>query len=212
MIRIALVLAGFIAVNIALISVLTANGPRRDLAQSGGIDGVTRMQAGLDPDGFRDEALHQAIRPDPVPVTAPDHDTAPPRDDNGAGAAGTPPRLEQLIIAALEQGKSEIQLDEVATRAVAPGGGDVPHNLMSADGRVDTAPLLAMLSTNRQHTDAPAPGPRHHIVRPGDTLESISYRFYGQTGREADIRDANRDILSGSGALEPGLRLVVPEQ
>jgi len=208
MIRIALVLAGFIAVNIALIAVLTANGPRRDLAQSGGIDGVTRMQAGLDPDGFRDEALG----PDPVPVTAPDHDTALPRDDNGAGAAGTPPRLELLIIAALEQGKSEIQLDEVATRAVARGGGDVPQNLMSADGRVDTAPLLAMLGTNRQHTDALAPGPRHHIVRPGDTLESISYRFYGQTGREDHIRDANRDILSGSGALEPGLRLVVPEQ
>ena len=51
---------------------------------------------------------------------------------------------------------------------------------------------------------------RTYIVEPGDTLASISKRFFKTPGRWKDIQDANFNTLSGTVKLKPGMTLIIP--
>lgn len=56
----------------------------------------------------------------------------------------------------------------------------------------------------------PPPGARTYVVQPGDTLASISRKFYKSTARWKDIQDANFNALNGTNNLKPGQTLIVP--
>lgn len=49
-----------------------------------------------------------------------------------------------------------------------------------------------------------------YTVEPGDTLASISRRFFKTSGRWKDIQDANFNSLSGTVKLKPGMTLMIP--
>lgn len=51
---------------------------------------------------------------------------------------------------------------------------------------------------------------RNYTVRRGDTLASISRKFYKSSARWQRILDANSDLLSKPSDLKPGQRLVIP--
>jgi tetratricopeptide (TPR) repeat protein len=51
---------------------------------------------------------------------------------------------------------------------------------------------------------------RSYTVQPGDTLASISRKFYKSSVRWQGIIDANSDILSKPSDLKPGQMLVIP--
>ena len=51
---------------------------------------------------------------------------------------------------------------------------------------------------------------RSYTVQPGDTLASISRKFYKSSARWQRILDANSDILSKPSDLKPGQMLVIP--
>ena len=53
-------------------------------------------------------------------------------------------------------------------------------------------------------------GGQTYVVRPGDTLFSISRKFYKSAARWKQIRDANKDIVGPSGKLQPGQSLTIP--
>jgi len=53
-------------------------------------------------------------------------------------------------------------------------------------------------------------GPRSYVVREGDTLASISRKFYKSSGRWKKIRDANRSVLDDPTKLKPGTTLTIP--
>lgn len=53
-------------------------------------------------------------------------------------------------------------------------------------------------------------GKRHYTVQRGDTLASISRKFYKSSARWQRILDANADILSKPADLKPGQTLVIP--
>lgn len=53
-------------------------------------------------------------------------------------------------------------------------------------------------------------GPRTYVVREGDTLASISRKFYKSSGRWKKIRDANRSVLDDPTKLKPGTTLTIP--
>jgi len=59
---------------------------------------------------------------------------------------------------------------------------------------------------------APSPGdaPRSYTVQSGDTLSTISRRFYGTPSRWIDIYQANRDRLSSENALRVGQSIRIP--
>jgi len=66
---------------------------------------------------------------------------------------------------------------------------------------------------SRVHADPLGPaGSSLHAVRPGETLDSIAQRHYGDRDAMLRILDANRPMLQGAGALRPGMVLRVPRR
>ncbi|MCA9000248.1 MAG: LysM peptidoglycan-binding domain-containing protein [Planctomycetaceae bacterium] len=59
-------------------------------------------------------------------------------------------------------------------------------------------------------TETPAPQTLTYVVRPGDTLTGISFKFYGTISRYQQIFDANRSQLSSVDNLKVGTELVIP--
>lgn len=51
---------------------------------------------------------------------------------------------------------------------------------------------------------------RTYVVRDGDTLASISRKFYKSSGRWKKIRDANRSVVDDPGKLKAGQTLTIP--
>lgn len=51
--------------------------------------------------------------------------------------------------------------------------------------------------------------PITHTVLPGETLQSISYKYYGDSGYWAQILLAN-DLLNPLAELEAGKQLIIP--
>jgi LysM repeat protein len=55
------------------------------------------------------------------------------------------------------------------------------------------------------------PGTQTYTVQPGDTLASISRKFYkNNSARWKDIQDANFNALEGTAKLKPGMVLMIP--
>jgi tetratricopeptide (TPR) repeat protein len=51
---------------------------------------------------------------------------------------------------------------------------------------------------------------RTYVVKPGDTLFSISRKFYKSAARWKQIRDANKETIDSTGKLQPGQKLTIP--
>ena len=54
------------------------------------------------------------------------------------------------------------------------------------------------------------PGAKTYVVARGDTLASISRKFYKNPGRWKDIQDANFNMLEGTAKLKTGMTLMIP--
>ena len=52
--------------------------------------------------------------------------------------------------------------------------------------------------------------PRTYVVREGDTLASISRKFYKSSAHWKKIRDANKSMVDDPGKLKPGQTLTIP--
>jgi LysM repeat protein len=66
------------------------------------------------------------------------------------------------------------------------------------DGKVDSA------------GNKPSGKSRTYVVREGDTLASISRKFYKTSGHWKKIRNANRSSVDDPGKLKPGQTLTIP--
>lgn len=52
---------------------------------------------------------------------------------------------------------------------------------------------------------------RFHIVRKGETLSEISYKYYGSAGKWRKIFEANRGTLKDAHTVRSGTKLIIPE-
>jgi len=52
---------------------------------------------------------------------------------------------------------------------------------------------------------------RFHIVRRGETLSDIAYKYYGSAGKWRKILNANDLELRDTTKLRPGTKLIIPE-
>ena len=52
---------------------------------------------------------------------------------------------------------------------------------------------------------------KFHIVAKGETLGSISSKYYGSSGKWRKIYDNNRDIIKDPNVLKPGTKLMIPD-
>jgi LysM repeat protein len=56
----------------------------------------------------------------------------------------------------------------------------------------------------------PGGSSRTYVVQEGDTLASISRKFYKSSGRWKKIRDANKSAIDDPAKLKPGMTLTIP--
>ncbi|MBX3295275.1 MAG: LysM peptidoglycan-binding domain-containing protein [Acidobacteria bacterium] len=76
--------------------------------------------------------------------------------------------------------------------------------------RAISLPRFTEVGTDDDRYEAPPAGARTYIVRPGDTLGTISRRFYGTSARYMDIYNANRDRLPSPNSVTVGQELIIP--
>lgn len=153
-----------------------------------------------------------------------------------APAAARPqgPSLQTLVATALRDGKPDAYIDALVNEAAGRGEIRVPKALMTSEGQVDTAVLLADLIAKASRESgapvvaaAPAGGDgvelrvvqkadgaveqyQFYTVQPGDSLGAISVKFYGDINRFMAVYEANRMILSSPDVIRVGQRLVIP--
>lgn len=207
MIRIVLITAGFIGVTVALIMLQPSNPRQAAITIPEGTEpapDVTRQDTDL-------QGLTQ-IDTAPKATTAPDATKTQARvapalavSPQAALKPSSDVKLETMILGALKQGQSEDYIDALVNDAADTGKVAVPDSLITADGRVDTSALLATLSQPK------TPEYYTHTVAPGDTLASISYRYYGRTEHGPAIIAANADALPTESHLNVGQSLVIPK-
>lgn len=91
------------------------------------------------------------------------------------------------------------------------------ENMLGQARRVPE-PQVGSVTNDRPPARAPTAGaspnpadvPRSYTVQSGDTLSTISTRFYGTPSRWIDIYQANRDRLSSENALRVGQEIRIP--
>ena len=68
-------------------------------------------------------------------------------------------------------------------------------------------------STAEPAPNAPVgpPEPRIYIVQKGDTLSKIAKQFFGSSSEWRRIHEANRDRIKDPDLIQPGWKLVIPE-
>lgn len=124
-----------------------------------------------------------------------------------AGDAETYRREAEASRRALERALLEMETirDElVRTRAEI-------DRLRAADrARIDVEAAAAAAAVAAPITSARPLDRRTHVVQRGDTLGSISARYYGTPGQYTRIFEANRDQVSNPNRIEPGQVLVIP--
>ena len=54
-------------------------------------------------------------------------------------------------------------------------------------------------------------GARTYVVQKGDTLASISRKFFKHASRAKDIQDANSGTLNGTNKIKAGQSLIIPK-
>jgi nucleoid-associated protein YgaU len=54
-------------------------------------------------------------------------------------------------------------------------------------------------------------GARTHLVEKGETLASISFKYYRNRANASRIKDANANQLGGKDTIKPGMTLIIPD-
>ena len=149
-----------------------------------------------------------------------------------------PEKLQALIAQALKQGQSDSYIDALLNEAASRGEVAVPKALVTPEGRVDTATLLANIVASataatqgqtpvdlskgqpvggkgveiRMVTQADGTSVQYqfYTVGVGDSLGAIAVKFYGDVAKFNTIFEAKRTILSSPDKIRVGQRLVIP--
>ena len=108
-------------------------------------------------------------------------------------------------------------------KALRGGGGTSPAELVRLKNenfglqkqllelKQRVAALSVSAAKRAEETKAPPPpGSRKHTVQSGETLASISQKYYGTKTRAQDILDSNQIQLGGKNVIKPGQVLVIP--
>ena len=144
----------------------------------------------------------------------------------------TPPEisLEALLASAIAAGQTPAQIDALVNAAVGRGSVRVPAMLITTEGRVDTAVLMAQglgqgLDAPKEQGDSSSDDTfvtpetaildiqdMTYLVQPGDSLGALAMKFYGNPQLFHPIFDANRQVLATPGSLRAGQELLIPSR
>ncbi len=113
--------------------------------------------------------------------------------------------------AALAAARSPVPAEPPAPAAEPPARPVVARAETGPPPVITRVPLANEPSSRRVVQAAPSAGAgRAHTVAKGDTLMSISQRYYGTRSKWRDIYAANRDVMKGENDLKIGMQLKIP--
>jgi LysM repeat protein len=90
------------------------------------------------------------------------------------------------------------------------GSGSSPEGTPNRPRTVSTPKLSTAQQAAAEAEKEAKSKVRTYIVQPGDTLESISKKFFQTSARWKDILDANQNQLSNPEALKAGQTIILP--
>ena len=67
------------------------------------------------------------------------------------------------------------------------------------------------MSKEQQTSNIKPQDTRFHIIRRGETLSDISYKYYGSSNKWRKILVANRQTIKDANRLTPGTKLIIPQ-
>lgn len=137
--------------------------------------------------------------------------------------------LEALIIQAIRQGQSEDALKILLGQNGDINEIDVPAELKTTDGSMDSRILLAALVSKSNNGNisnelldvlqmpsadsqpqTKLSESQHYTVQSGDSLAGIAFRFYGKTSAYRAIYLANQSAMASPDKIKAGQILLIP--
>lgn len=150
-----------------------------------------------------------------------------------AQAAPSEPRevtMEALLARLMDAGLSADEIDHLLNEAVSQGSVRVHAMMLTTEGRVDTAVLMAALvaqtptAPNEQGDTSSDDSyitsetaildiqDMTYLVQSGDSLGSVAMKFYGNPNLFKPIFEANRNILATPSSIRTGQTLLIPSR
>lgn len=218
MIRVAAIAGGFLAVTLGLILVQKDNQPRAVAVQEPRKSTPAQPNApkaantGPDPAAIATDTQAQKINRNAGRL--PPADRPETSQTNTAARANLRPTanrdgdIEKMIGAAIQQGQSPAYIAALVKGTIT-GDAPSPAPRLVHDGSVDIGSLVGTLGAPSTAASGLV-NPVTYTVQAGDTLPSISYRFYGSTAHGTQLIGANPDSFTNGPALAIGQRLVIP--
>lgn len=105
-----------------------------------------------------------------------------------------------------ENESMKAELDAIRAQPLLTEGQSSPTTAVRSDIRTSPAPSAITRTTPQPISGAN----RRHVVTRGETLYSISKRYYGSGNRWREIYLANRSVMTSETDLKVGTRLVIP--
>ena len=102
---------------------------------------------------------------------------------------------------------SQPAADLVTVSGSTAGGGNSAASASSPSAKLRRLPPVVPTGPSGRVLRV---APRTYVVQPGETLNSIAEKLYGDGAREDLLRDANRNLVQGAQDLRPGTVLVIP--
>ena len=91
----------------------------------------------------------------------------------------------------------------------------LPTSTAIDDANTTSLPALPSTATTSDSTvfeqSQPIQTQRFHVIHRGDTLSSISQKYYGSVKYITKIYEANKDVIKNKNILKPGVKIVIPE-
>ena len=122
-------------------------------------------------------------------ATRPSLSPQPQLPPSTSGTADSAPALPRNIPAAPEVNQPKVEDLGRAQKSVPP----VDLSGLEDRGKTESAPTA-----------------RVHVVRPGETLSSISQQYYGSTNNWRKILAANEKTIKDANKIAPGTKLIIP--
>lgn len=119
------------------------------------------------------------------------------------------------LVKSLKQENDSLKRDLMAAQArvqqLENVLGQARRSTQNQAGQVQTVQIQPQAPAQvAPQAPTPSSAPRAYTVQSGDTLSTISNRFYGTPSRWIDIYQANRDRLSSENALRVGQEIRIP--